>query len=138
MVKKLEASFLYLEPLISLMNFSRERILKKQGRRLSNVDLHDVICKVGEVVVAGGVRRSALISLSDLDDHDMRHAKDGQFFLTDPQRMMANNSAVYWQKPNNTDFLEEWIALMKGRSGERGIFNRFSTFPIESPRFLKN
>lgn len=112
------------EPLISLINFSRERILKKQGRRLSNIDLHDIICKIGEVVVSGGVRRSALISLSDLDDHDMRHAKDGQFFLTDPQRMMANNSAVYWQKPLNTDFLEEWLALMKGRAGERGIFNR--------------
>jgi ribonucleoside-diphosphate reductase alpha chain len=125
------------EPLISLMNFSRDRILKKQGRRLSNVDLHDVICKVGEVVVAGGVRRSALISLSDLDDHDMRHAKDGQFFLTDPQRMMANNSAVYWQKPHNTDFLEEWIALMKGRSGERGIFNRGSVLKQVPPRRAK-
>lgn len=114
------------EPLINLISFSRERIMKKQGRRLSNIDLHDIICKIGEVVVAGGVRRSALISLSDLDDHDMRHAKDGQFFLTDPQRMMANNSAVYWQKPHNEDFLEEWIALLRGRSGERGIFNRGS------------
>jgi ribonucleoside-triphosphate reductase len=114
------------EPLISLMEFSRERLLKKQGRRLTNLDLHDIICKVGEVVVSGGVRRSALISLSDLDDHDMRHAKDGQFYLTDPQRMMANNSAVYWQKPSNAEFLDEWVALMKGGSGERGIFNRGS------------
>jgi len=114
------------EPLISLMEFSRERIMKKQGRRLTNLDLHDVICKIGEVVVSGGVRRSALISLSDLDDHDMRHAKDGQFYLTDPQRMMANNSAVYWQKPSNAEFLDEWVALMKGGSGERGIFNRGS------------
>ncbi|MEK7538867.1 MAG: ATP cone domain-containing protein [Patescibacteria group bacterium] len=114
------------EPLISLIDFSRERLLKKQGRRLSNLDLHDIICKVGEVVVSGGVRRSALISLSDLDDHDMRHAKDGQFYLTDPQRMMANNSAVYWQKPSNAEFLEEWVSLMKGGSGERGIFNRGS------------
>ena len=114
------------EPLISLMEFSRERLLKKQGRRLTNLDLHDIICKVGEVVVSGGVRRSALISLSDLDDHDMRHAKDGQFYLTDPQRMMANNSAVYWQKPGNAEFLDEWVALMKGGSGERGIFNRGS------------
>lgn len=114
------------EPLISLIDFSRERIMKKQGRRLSNLDLHDIICKIGEVVVSGGVRRSALISLSDLDDHDMRHAKDGQFYLTDPQRMMANNSAVYWQKPSNAEFLDEWVSLMKGGSGERGIFNRGS------------
>jgi len=114
------------EPLISLIDFTRERMLKKQGRRLSNLDLHDIICKIGEVVVSGGVRRSALISLSDLDDHDMRHAKDGQFYLTDPQRMMANNSAVYWQKPSNTEFLDEWVSLMKGGSGERGIFNRGS------------
>ena len=114
------------EPLISLIDFSRQRILKKQGRRLSNLDLHDIICKIGEVVVSGGVRRSALISLSDLDDHDMRHAKDGQFYLTDPQRMMSNNSAVYWEKPSNAAFLDEWVALMKGGSGERGIFNRGS------------
>ena len=114
------------EPLISLIDFSRERLLKKQGRRLTNLDLHDIICKIGEVVVSGGVRRSALISLSDLDDHEMRHAKDGQFYLTDPQRMMANNSAVYWQKPSNAEFLDEWVALMKGGSGERGIFNRGS------------
>lgn len=114
------------EPLISLIDFSRQRIMKKQGRRLSNLDLHDIICKIGEVVVSGGVRRSALISLSDLDDHDMRHAKDGQFYLTDPQRMMSNNSAVYWEKPSNAAFLDEWVALMKGGSGERGIFNRGS------------
>ena len=114
------------EPLIALIDFSRERLLKKQGRRLTNLDLHDIICKIGEVVVSGGVRRSALISLSDLDDHEMRHAKDGQFYLTDPQRMMANNSAVYWQKPSNAEFLDEWVALMKGGSGERGIFNRGS------------
>lgn len=114
------------EPLIALIEFSRAKILKKQGRRLSNIDVHDIICKVGEVVVAGGVRRSALISLSDLDDHEIRHAKDGQFYLTDPQRMMANNSAVYWQKPSNAEFLDEWVSLMKGGSGERGIFNRGS------------
>lgn len=114
------------EPLISLIDFSRQRIMRKQGRRLSNLDLHDIICKIGEVVVSGGVRRSALISLSDLDDHDLRHAKDGQFYLTDPQRMMSNNSAVYWDKPSNAAFLDEWVSLMKGGSGERGIFNRGS------------
>ncbi|HAT68086.1 MAG: ribonucleoside-triphosphate reductase [Candidatus Yonathbacteria bacterium RIFOXYC2_FULL_47_9] len=120
------------EPLISLIDFTRERMMKKQGRRFSNLDLHDIVCKIGEVVVSGGVRRSALISLSDLDDHDMRHAKDGQFYLTDPQRMMANNSAVYWQKPSNAEFLDEWVSLMKGGSGERGIFNRGS-IPTQVP-----
>ncbi len=114
------------EPIISLIEFSRERVMKKQGRRLGNLDLHDIVCKIGEVVVSGGVRRSALISLSDIDDHDMRHAKDGQFYLTNPERMMANNSAVYWQKPSNAEFLDEWVSLMKGGSGERGIFNRGS------------
>ncbi len=114
------------EPLVSLMEFSRDRILKNQGRRLSNLELHDIICKIGEIVVSGGVRRSALISLSDLDDYQMRHAKDGQFYLTDPQRMMANNSAVYLAKPTTAEFLDEWVSLMKAGSGERGIFNRGS------------
>jgi len=114
------------EPLIALIDFSRMRIMKKQGRRLSNLDLHDIICKIGDIVVSGGVRRSALISLSDLDDQEMRHAKDGQFYITDPQRTMANNSAVYWNKPTNIEFLEEWTALMKSGSGERGMFNRGS------------
>jgi len=112
------------DPLRSLMTFSRERILRHQGKRLANIDVHDIICKIGEIVVSGGVRRSALISLSDLDDSDMRHAKDGQFYMTEPQRMMANNSAVYLDKPSSEDFMEEWLALMKGKSGERGIFNR--------------
>ncbi len=114
------------EPLRNVLVFMREKILSKQGRRLSNVDVHDIVCKIGEVVVAGGVRRSALISLSDLDDVEVRDAKKGQFFLTNPQRMMANNSAVYTEKPTNEYFMDEWIALMKSRSGERGIFNRGS------------
>ncbi|HSE34761.1 MAG TPA: ATP cone domain-containing protein, partial [Candidatus Paceibacterota bacterium] len=114
------------EPLRNLIDFSREKILKRQGRRLTNLDVHDIICKIGEVVVSGGVRRSALISLSDLDDYDMRHAKDGQFYVTEPQRMMANNSAVYVQKPSTAEFMDEWISLMKSGSGERGIFNRGS------------
>ncbi len=114
------------EPLRSLIDFSREKILRRQGRRLTNLDVHDIICKIGEVVVSGGVRRSALISLSDLDDYEMRHAKDGQFYLTEPQRMMSNNSAVYTDKPSAAEFMDEWIALMKSGSGERGIFNRGS------------
>lgn len=114
------------EPLRALLEFARRKILSKQGRRLSNLDVHDVICKIGEVVVAGGVRRSALISLSDLDDQDMRNAKTGQFYLAEPQRAMANNSAIYTEKPTSAQFLEEWISLAKSGTGERGIFNRGS------------
>jgi ribonucleoside-diphosphate reductase alpha chain len=112
------------EPLRSVLIFTRNKILSRQGRRLSNLDVHDIVCKIGEVVVAGGVRRSALISLSDLDDNEVRDAKKGQFFLTEPQRMMANNSAVYTSKPSSEYFMDEWISLMKSKSGERGIFNR--------------
>ena len=112
------------EPLRALIDFSRERILRRQGRRLSNLDAHDIICKIGECVVAGGVRRSAMISLSDLDDEAIRDSKKGQFYLNEAQRMLANNSAVYMEKPSAEQFLDEWIALMKSGSGERGIFNR--------------
>jgi ribonucleoside-diphosphate reductase alpha chain len=114
------------DPLIRLLKMVRERIFKKQGRRLSNIDAHDIICSIGDCVVSGGVRRSALISLSDLDDEAMRDAKKGQFYLTEPQRSIANNSAVYIQKPSSVEFMDEWIALMKSGSGERGIFNRGS------------
>lgn len=113
-------------PLAELLQFSRAKILMKQGKRLSNLDIHDIICKVGEMVVAGGVRRTALISLSDLDDEQIRHAKDGQFYVAEPQRSLANNSAVYLEKPTATQFMEEWLALAKSGSGERGIFNRGS------------
>ena len=112
------------EPLRALLDFSRERILCRQGRRLLNLDAHDIICKIGECVVAGGVRRSAMISLSDLDDEAIRDSKKGQFYTTDAQRMLANNSAVYLSKPGAREFLDEWIALIKSGSGERGIFNR--------------
>lgn len=114
------------EPLRDLMQFARERILKREGRRLRPIDAHDIICKIGECVVAGGVRRTAMISLSDLDDADIRDAKKGQFYLTDPHRMVANNSAVYGGKPSNTELMDEWVALMKSGTGERGIFNRGS------------
>ncbi|HUX80951.1 MAG TPA: ATP cone domain-containing protein [Candidatus Paceibacterota bacterium] len=112
------------EPLRSLLAFARERILGRQGRRLRAIDVHDIICKVGECVVSGGVRRTAMISLSDLDDSDMRDAKKGQFYMTDPHRAVANNSAVYEEQPTNTELMDEWVALMKSGSGERGIFNR--------------
>ncbi len=112
------------QPLMDLMEFSRRKILSKQGRRLSNLDMHDIICQIGLIVVAGGVRRSALISLSELEDTEMRDAKKGQFYLTEGQRSMANNSAVYNAKPSAEEFLDEWTALVKSKSGERGIFNR--------------
>ncbi|MEK7553026.1 MAG: ATP cone domain-containing protein, partial [Patescibacteria group bacterium] len=113
-------------PLRELLEFSRQKMLSRQGRRLSTIDVHDIICKVGEVVVAGGVRRSALLSLSDLDDQEMQSAKNGQFYLNHPERSMANNSAVYNEKPTLADFLTEWLNLVKSGSGERGIFNRGS------------
>ena len=112
------------QPLMDLMEFARRKILAKQGRRLSNLDMHDIICQIGMIVVAGGVRRSALISLSELEDNEMRDAKKGQFYLTEGQRSMANNSAVYNSKPSAEEFLNEWTALVKSKSGERGIFNR--------------
>ena len=112
------------EPLRQLIVFTRERVLRRQGKRLTNLDAHDIICKIGEIVVAGGVRRSALISLSDLDDKDIRDAKTGQFWLTDPQRSLANNSAVYDEKPHASELLNEWTALVASGTGERGIFNR--------------
>lgn len=125
------------EPLRRLLNFTREKMLKKQGKRLSNLDVHDIICFIGDCVVSGGVRRSAMISLSDLDDTEIRDAKKGQFYLTDPHRSLANNSAVYLQRPNNLEFMEEWMALMKSGSGERGIFNRGSLAKTLPDRRLK-
>lgn len=125
------------EPLRSLLAFARERILKRQGRRLRNIDAHDIICKIGECVVAGGVRRTAMISLSDLDDVEIRDAKKGQFFLTDPYRSVANNSAVYEVKPTNAELMDEWVALMKSGTGERGIFNRGSLEKTLPGRRLK-
>lgn len=112
------------EPLIELLQFINRKILSRQGRRLEPIDVHDIVCKIGEVVVMGGVRRSSLISLSDLEDKDMREAKTGQFFLTEPQRMLANNSVAYNEKPTAVQFMEEWLALAGSGTGERGIFNR--------------
>jgi ribonucleoside-triphosphate reductase len=112
------------QPLIDLMKFAKDKILARQGRRLTNLDMHDLICQIGLIVVAGGVRRSALISLSELDDREMRDAKNGQFWVENGQRSMANNSAVYREKPTASRFLEEWTSLIKSGSGERGLFNR--------------
>src|SRR3989338_3223599 len=107
-----------------LMKFTKRKILARQGRRLTTLVLHDVICEIGLIVDAGGMRRSALISLSAFDDHDMRDAKKGNFWQTEGQRSMANNSAVYEVKPSAEEFLQEWTALVTSHAGERGIFNR--------------
>lgn len=129
------------EPLRRLLAFTREKMLRRQGKRLTNLDVHDIICMVGDCVVSGGVRRSAMISLSDLDDQDIRDSKKGQFYLTEPQRSLANNSAVYITKPSTAEFMNEWVALMNSGSGERGIFNRGSlakTLPERRLKVLKN
>ena len=112
------------QPLIDLMNFTRDKMLAAQGRQLTALELHDIICQIGLIVVAGGVRRSALISLSELKDNDLRDSKIGAFWENNGQRSMANNSAVYETKPSAADFLDEWTALVKSGTGERGIFNR--------------
>ncbi len=128
------------DPLQRLLAFARSKILSKQGKRLSNLDVHDIICMIGDCVVAGGVRRSAMISLSDLEDEAVRDAKKGQFYLSDPQRALANNSAVYLRKPAAGEFLDEWVALIKSGSGERGIFNRgglAKTLPARRVELLK-
>jgi len=112
------------EPLVDLFNFSVNIFKHAQGRKLNSLECHDLMCKIGEVVVVGGVRRSAMISLSDLDDERIRHAKAGQWWQTAPHRALANNSAVYNETPTVGKFMEEWLSLYNSHSGERGIFNR--------------
>jgi ribonucleoside-triphosphate reductase len=111
------------EPLNDLFKFTVEQFKVAAGRRLKPIEAHDIMCKVGEVVVVGGVRRSALISLSNLDDFEMAKAKSGQWWETEGQRALANNSAVYNAKPNTAQFLREWRNLYESKSGERGIYN---------------
>jgi len=111
-------------PLNELFEFVVRKFKCAAGRKLSTLECHDIMCKVAEVVVVGGVRRSAMISLSDLDDDKMRHAKTGQWWTENPQRALANNSAVYNEKPDVGQFLNEWTSLYHSHSGERGIFNR--------------
>lgn len=113
-------------PLMELHAFLRKTIQDRAGRRLRSIDLHDMACMIHRIVQMGGVRRASGISLSDLDDKDMRHAKDGAFWNTHDHRKQANNSAVYEEKPTAVDFMEEWLSLAKSGSGERGIFNRGS------------
>ena len=111
-------------PLIDLFNFAVNTFKKAEGRKLSSVECHDLMCKIGEVVVVGGVRRSAMISLSNLSDDRMRHAKSGTWWENNPQRALANNSVSYTEKPDAISFMREWTALVESGSGERGIFNR--------------
>lgn len=112
------------EPLEDLFKFTISIFKNAAGRRLTALECHDLVCKIAEVVVVGGVRRSALISLSNLSDGRMRNAKSGQWWEDNPQRALANNSVAYSEKPGMDAFMEEWIALYQSKSGERGIFNR--------------
>jgi ribonucleoside-diphosphate reductase alpha chain len=112
------------EPLVDLFHFTIKIFKAAQGRKLNTLECHDIMCKIGEVVVVGGVRRSAMISLSDLNDERIRHAKSGNWWETAGHRALANNSAVYEVKPTVGTFLEEWTSLYNSHSGERGIFNR--------------
>ena len=114
------------EPLESLFNFTVSAFKSAAGRKLTSIECHDIICKVAEIVVVGGVRRSALISLSNLSDDRMRHAKEGQWSHNYSQRALANNSACYTEKPDIGIFMDEWKSLYDSKSGERGIFNRVS------------
>ena len=112
------------EPLLELFNFCIDIFKRAAGRRLKAIECHDIMCKVGEIVVVGGVRRSALISLSDLSDREMSHAKSGNWWENDGHRALANNSVSYSKKPDIGTFLKEWLSLYDSKSGERGIFNR--------------
>ena len=112
------------EPLEDLFNFTVEVLRNAAGRKLTSIECHDIVCKVADIVVVGGVRRSALISLSNLTDERMRVAKSGQWWDENPQRALANNSVCYTETPDVGIFLKEWRSLYESKSGERGIFNR--------------
>jgi ribonucleoside-diphosphate reductase alpha chain len=114
-------------PLEELFVFTCDTFKAAKGSKLSSIQCHDLMCKIGEVVVVGGVRRSAMISLSNLSDDRMRHAKSGQWWATEPQRGLANNSTCYTEKPDVETFLREWTSLVESKSGERGIFSRVAS-----------
>ena len=111
-------------PLVELFNFAVSTFKGAQGRKLSSLECHDLMCFIGQIVVVGGVRRSAMISLSNLSDDRMRHAKSGQWWETAAHRALANNSVSYTEKPDVETFMREWTALVESKSGERGVFNR--------------
>ena len=112
------------EPLDQLFRFVCNIFRDAKGRKLNSLECHDIMCKIGEVVVVGGVRRSAMISLSNLSDDRMRNSKTGQFWETNPQRALANNSVAYTEKPDASTFLHEWTSLVDSGTGERGMFSR--------------
>ena len=114
------------EPLVDLFNFTINTFRGATGRKLKPIECHDIVCKTAEIVVVGGVRRSALISLSDLNDREMRFAKSGQWWETNVQRALANNSVNYKEKPDVGTFMREWLSLYDSKSGERGIYNGLS------------
>ena len=111
-------------PLVELFNFAVQTFKAAQGRKLSSIECHDLMCFIGQIVVVGGVRRSAMISLSNLSDDRMRHAKSGNWWETAGHRALANNSVSYTEKPDMETFMREWTALVESKSGERGVFNR--------------
>jgi ribonucleoside-diphosphate reductase alpha chain len=111
-------------PLVELFNFAVSTFKNAQGRKLTSLECHDLMCFIGQIVVVGGVRRSAMISLSNLSDDRMRHAKSGQWWETAAHRALANNSVSYTEKPDVETFMREWTALVESKSGERGVFNR--------------
>lgn len=115
------------EPLEHLFEYTVETFKNAAGRKLNSLECHDLMCKIGEIVVVGGVRRSAMISLSNLSDNRMRKAKSGDWWQQNAQRALANNSVAYTEKPELTSFLEEWSSLIQSYSGERGIFNRVAS-----------
>ena len=115
------------EPLVELFKYVVSKFKLAAGRKLTSLEAHDILCKVGEVVVVGGVRRSAMISLSDLSDDRMAHAKAGNWWDGNGQRALANNSAVYEVKPDVGQFMREWSNIYESHSGERGIFNRYAS-----------
>jgi len=114
------------QPLVDLFDFTITKFKESRGRKLSSMECHDIVCKTGEVVVVGGVRRSALISLSNLSDQRIRTAKTGEWWSTNPERALANNSVAYTEKPDPGIFMKEWLSLYESKSGERGIFSRAS------------
>ena len=115
------------EPLVELFKYTVSKFKGACGRKLTSLEAHDILCKIGEVVVVGGVRRSAMISLSDLGDDRMAHAKAGNWWDGNGQRALANNSAVYEIKPDVGQFMREWSSIYESHSGERGIFNRYAS-----------
>jgi ribonucleoside-triphosphate reductase (thioredoxin) len=114
-------------PLVELFKYVVSKFSDAKGRKLSSIEVHDIMCKIGEVVVVGGVRRSAMISLSNLSDDRMRNAKSGMWWEHQGQRALANNSVAYTEQPDMETFMREWLSLVESKSGERGIFSRIAS-----------